>query len=115
MSREIKFRAFAEGRIWSWEEIRCEFDTWTFSSDPIMQYTGLTDKNGKEIYENDVVYLSEPAMTYTVKFKDGCFQLFHNSKNLNDMLWGRVQRVYELMWDIEVIGNVFENPELIQS
>lgn len=70
----------------------------------IMQYTGLLDKSGKEIYEGDVLsfdgHTNEEKFIASVVFKDGKFV---------DSLYG---------WDIgkyrEIIGNIHQNPELLK-
>jgi uncharacterized phage protein (TIGR01671 family) len=80
----------------------------------VMQYTGLPDKNGVDIYEGDIVFLREFNRKYVVKFHKGCFKLFHADPKLNDMIWGTIERVEELGRSIEIIGNIHENPELIK-
>jgi len=71
----------------------------------LMQFTGLLDKNGKEIYEGDIV-------------KDGEYkhQIIHSEKNLGFMLEeiknGTLRDFYPYDIDYEVIGNIYENPEL---
>lgn len=69
----------------------------------LMQYTGLTDKNGKEIYEGD--YLNSHAFLELglVTFIDGAFWV----------VWEEEARyLSDLCGDCEIIGNRFENPEL---
>jgi len=70
------------------------------------QYTGLRDRNGKEIYEGDIVK-SESNKNGAVDFKSGCFMwrnefLADDPECSNKMTWG------------EVIGNIYENPELLK-
>lgn len=65
------------------------------------QYTGLTDKNGKRIFEGDVVRLPElygKGIT-VIRFYNGAFQA-------SDGTW--TYNIYGLM---EVIGNIYDNPE----
>lgn len=73
-----------------------------------MQYTGLKDKNGKEIYEGDILRHNREAYIGKVWFCDGCFMTdcegFGNQP-MNDL---------DLGW-IEVIGNIYENPELLKE
>lgn len=75
----------------------------------LMQYTGLKDKNGKEIYENDIVKIDswEPKI-HEVVFDRGafCFRSSKDDKFYNDCKY--LERG-------EVIGNVFENPELLTN
>ena len=75
----------------------------------IQQFTGLTDENGVEIYEGD--YINHPYGVSTVEFgrylsSDGLahvgFYLDFASKNIG------------LDGSIEIIGNIFENPELLK-
>jgi len=68
----------------------------------IMQFTGLIDKNGKEIYESDT------NGTWIVFFKNGCFKIKSKKGNTLGLLSNYVN-------EFEVIGNVYENPELLSE
>lgn len=74
----------------------------------LMQYTGLKDKNGKEIYEGDVVkaeeYVGFKNLTAEVIYNRGRFSL--NTGTIPEDL------IPELC---EIIGNIYENPELLKS
>ena len=109
--RIIKFRAWdtIDNSMIPNEEM---FTEW-FEDDSLilMQFTGLTDKNGKDIYEGDIVkcVFSEPvkeAVIYKVIFdvKEAMFKLI-NSKG-TCMLTHRIIK-------LEIIGNIYENPNLI--
>lgn len=76
----------------------------------IQQYTGLKDRNGKEIYEGDI-FKGGDYKWDAVEFEDGQFQV--------NLMGARVFTLQELCCDIdyelpEVIGNILENPELLE-
>ena len=101
--REIKFRAW-DGR----EMIDCASDAtpetpfWI-----IMQFTGLLDKKGKEIYEGDIMRCTDTGHEYNAQmiWEEGGFWIFDGNKNPH-----LPYKDYR-----EVIGNIYENPELINS
>jgi len=93
---------------WDWDKIEPERYIW-------LQYTGLKDKNGKEIYEGDIVktidnwdkYGMQAGEINQVYFNAGGFRLKPKDKN-------RLGFWIEDGKDVEVIGNIHENPELIK-
>lgn len=72
------------------------------------QFTGLKDSNGDDIYENDLVLLDPDDPPYQVIFDEGKFELS------NDYL-GLVYDLSEEHMDCEIIGNIHENPELMEA
>lgn len=76
----------------------------------LMQSTGLKDKNGVEIFEGDIVrWYDVVTWDYSVTFKDGVFCISDDPSS----------NFYHLKEDIngkfEVIGNIYENPELLEQ
>ena len=77
----------------------------------LMQSTGLFDKNDKEIFEGDIVKMSkdvysEPTYYEVVRHRGGAYRL--ESKQHGCELWLRHA-------DCEVVGNIYENPELLED
>jgi len=112
--RDIKFRAWGPNckYMWPWEEFQHCFISAMF--DPkhgekvLMQYTGLKDKNGKEIYEGGICltrgFIAEagkqtrPECRFEVEQTIASWYIVFCRQSANN---------------IEVIGNIHENPELI--
>lgn len=126
---EIKFRQYYGGKMWYMDTMFVGVGQIGFSDEhyvdlnaddhdheqsKIMQYTGLKDKNGKEIYESDLL------------------RLYFDVKELADWLWlqltdeqkkngyldieVKIPDIYQnaLPEKIEIIGNIYENPELLK-
>lgn len=121
--REIKFRAWHDGRMY--KESKCEFlsgygcmfNRFAKPDAPLMQYTGLKDKNSAEIYEGDILkreHCYAPDDQYdiaVVEYSDErlCFRF--NSIEKHGIFFDTNHPNFRF----EVIGNIYENPELLEE
>lgn len=99
----IPTSAFAERN----RNLRLEVDEWwEVDPDTICRYTGSTDKNGKKIYEGDVVRAWSGFLDRVV-YENGCFmmelQIYHYE-------WS-----YQTPEQMEVVGNIYDNQELLKG
>ena len=83
-------------------------------ADTVGQFTGLTDKNGKRIFEGDIAKVlqgKDKDIAY-VGFENGAFMLYPKTGNIYERtLW----EYWYNDWDVEVIGNITDNPELLEK
>ena len=124
MNREIKFRVYiSKYKIldtpdiinFNTQEVKYDSDYYSLDDIELMQYTGIKDKNGVKIYEGDIVLIRIDKTNIlhktVVKFKHGVFiadiigdndyiYLFHFGFNEDDF---------------EVIGNIYENKNLLEE
>ncbi|MEK6459172.1 YopX family protein [Heyndrickxia faecalis] len=138
--REIKLRAWDEELKRMFYGTTEQFDdslSFRFkhfeTDEPVyMQYTGLNDKNGKEIYEGDIIVNgSVPGPCFGVKglflqtkykvaMVNGCFVVECDPECVDDHVFENYHLLFEMGCDgssesiVEVIGNVYENPELVK-
>lgn len=125
----LRFRAWDGGslcRMYSPEEVMVgNGDIWIIDEDGIagewivnndlvlMQSTGLTDKNGKEIFEGDVLKVTDKySWSEVVSFSEK--KAMFVSKEIGfpeSPLWELFNTV---LFEIEIIGNIYENPELAE-
>lgn len=140
--REIKFRAWDDSisKMISWEELlsvtvdgRSFFGLQSILKGEgyhynLEQFTGLHDKNGKEIYEGDIVSFSGFDHRGVVQFARGVYGVnWEYAKNQNPEWkegrlygsWGHLHNLRhfadDLLNDTSVIGNIHENPKLLDS
>lgn len=108
--REIKFRVFDGTDYMSNPFTLADLQSGKvqFTSDcPVMQFTGLLDKNGVEIYEGYIIIIGDPKIKYIVEWHD---------TGLKARQWDNQSYIGLTHWQdrIKVVGNIYENPELLK-
>ena len=77
----------------------------------ICQFTGLTDKNGKKIFEGDIVrYMNKETMVVVWNKDSASFAIAYSAINFNYIATISSAHIY-----LEVIGNIHDNPELLKN
>ncbi|WP_413476741.1 YopX family protein [Latilactobacillus fuchuensis] len=122
MKRDIKFRAYIkdEGRLLNvnlidfddeyvrvWDEYGEDEEEWLFKDCELMRYTGMDDVNGKPIYEGDIVKAYRTCKSDLITFANGSFGIAPD-------YWHSFESFTNFYGKCEVIGNKFQNPELLE-
>ncbi|PGC72659.1 YopX family protein [Bacillus wiedmannii] len=76
----------------------------------VSQYTGLSDKNGEEIYEGDILEFSGNVVALGIVKYNENFATFQACNGNSGWLFGN-----ESGTNIEILGNIYENPELLKG
>lgn len=124
MNREIKFRAWVKDRKAIFEVILINYATKKvsyllervghllnivheeFNDIELMEYTGLKDMKGKEIYEGDILFESFGEEYFKVVFENGSFRAEVDEYSLDLEDYAHI---------CEVVGNIYENTELMED
>ena len=122
MNRQLKFRVWLHDTK-EWGNVSCieVFNStgkleYLYQDQPytIQQYTGLKDKNGKEIYEGDIIQYHRCDSAYYLILKSVVYfyngQFGFDLKGFNDMFFALGDEVCP-----EIVGNIFENPDYFKN
>lgn len=84
-------------------------NVWHIDADTVGQYTGLTDKNGTKIFEGDIVKYGDTVHNVVFEQRNGTAYFGLVYSTLETLSFG----YYQDLKQIEVIGNIYDNPELL--
>jgi len=146
--REIKFRAWdkefqcrldpehfyitGEGRPFTcqkrWGDISCRYELMGTERYIIERYTGLKDKNGKEVYEGDILAgykiitdSGQKNIHMVVQFKYGAFghkwiqPCFDSDEGKWEPFYDCDEKLVLWLDEFKIVGNIYENPELLEQ
>jgi len=127
--RESKFRGFKNDKMDYNPELpysaHVDLNEQITDMKNLMQYIGLKDVNNKEIYEGDIIslkifaydeehQLEEIDGLWLIKWDpDGCYALKHTKRDIKSVHIPCV--IYTLKAEAKIVGNIFENPELLKG
>ncbi len=127
--REIKFRAWVKEKKAIFEVILIDYVSKKvtyivertghllnirhdkFNDVELMQYTGIKDKDNKEIYEGDILFESFGERYYKVVFENGSFRAEFKG-DFEEYSFDLIDVVAQ---GCEIVGNIYENPELTEE
>ena len=153
MKRDIKFRVWIKGKNKIFDVIHIDYVTKSITyilskigrmlnirhekikNAELVQYTGIKDITGKEIYEGDIVKLIHTGIEISadrledlkkfvgiIKYENGIFKIVRTEKSLIESKYFEMEHkkvseifIYSKLYDLEVIGNIFENKELLEG
>ena len=125
MSREIKFRVYiSKYKIldtpdiinFNTQEVKYDSDYYSLDDIELMQYTGIKDKNGKEIYEGDIIKYKFPYDRRLNHISPVKFLETEASFGIKDRYENEIP-LYKITANnyFEIVGNIYENLELLEE
>ncbi|MEK4343233.1 YopX family protein [Brevibacillus sp. FSL L8-0710] len=133
--REVKYRAFVHSVKWVVDVVAIDFsikeveldmsgtgDTayYRFDEVDLLQFTGLRDKNGKEIYEKDIVWVEHalvsnvPSYQAVIEWDKYRFALTKPNEINYQVGPFPYNNLDPFGLNLEVLGNIYKNPELLE-